>query len=134
MTNRIRINAPNVIFDESEGVIVIINLVTGHYFRLSEASAMLWKLLLLTPTEEDLASSCTNPEIFLNEWSAILEVLSANELIVVEPTDVGLASTVPSWEFQGFALESFTDLEDILALDPIHEVDPGLGWPHARNE
>jgi hypothetical protein len=42
------------------------------------------------------------------------------------------ASVEPApWEFGGFTLEEFTDLEDILGLDPIHEVDPEKGWPHA---
>jgi hypothetical protein len=28
------------------------------------------------------------------------------------------------------AMESFSDLEDLLLLDPVHEVNTELGWPH----
>jgi hypothetical protein len=31
--------------------------------------------------------------------------------------------------FEPPLLEKFTDMEDLLLLDPVHEVD-GRGWPH----
>jgi len=27
-------------------------------------------------------------------------------------------------------LQKYTDMADLLLLDPIHEVDAGQGWPH----
>lgn len=29
-------------------------------------------------------------------------------------------------------LEKFTDMEDLLLLDPIHEVDVAAGWPTTK--
>jgi hypothetical protein len=52
-------------------------------------------------------------------------------LIAEAPADDAAANPEP-WTFAGFTLESFSDLEDILGLDPIHEADPDKGWPTAR--
>lgn len=33
------------------------------------------------------------------------------------------------WAADALRLERFTDMEDMLALDPIHEIDGTFGWP-----
>jgi hypothetical protein len=68
----------------------------------------------------------------------IIDELVLHDLIVAsgplpEASSESLAP-LDSWTFAGFTLENFTDLEDILRLDPIHEADPERGWPHARPE
>jgi hypothetical protein len=35
-------------------------------------------------------------------------------------------------EFQPPVLESYSDMQDILLLDPIHEVDDKAGWPNPK--
>jgi hypothetical protein len=39
--------------------------------------------------------------------------------------------SAPKERFEEPALEGFTDLEDLLLLDPVHEVEPSRGWPYA---
>ena len=34
--------------------------------------------------------------------------------------------------FQAPSLQKYTDMEEMLALDPIHEVDEEMGWPSAK--
>jgi hypothetical protein len=130
---RIRINEPAVIFDEADGEYVVINLLTGHYFRLDSISSRLWKALAETPTKEELFASTENSADLQAAWPAIAENLLAAGLI----EEVELSAVSPAlatWSFNGFELQSFTDLEDILGLDPIHEVDPQQGWPKAAGE
>jgi hypothetical protein len=33
-------------------------------------------------------------------------------------------------EYEGFNFERHADMEDLLTLDPIHDVDPRKGWPN----
>lgn len=133
VSTRYRINAPAVIHDRGDGQTVVINLLTGHYFRLDETSSRLWDRLEAEPDEATLVGACTNPEQFLPQLPAILAELLERGLIVAS---LAAAPTPPSagerWTFAGFRLESFTDLEDILGLDPIHEADPDAGWPRSR--
>lgn len=128
-----RINTPSVIYDRAVGQTVVINLLTGHYFRLDEASSMLWERLETAPTAAALMASCTNPDDLAARLPAILNELQDHGLVAAV-TDGTIPTDQPpaSWTFAGFTLESFTDLEDILGLDPIHEADPTAGWPQAR--
>ncbi|HCR86240.1 MAG TPA: hypothetical protein DIV86_06140, partial [Alphaproteobacteria bacterium] len=35
-------------------------------------------------------------------------------------------------DVNNFQVEIFTDMQDLLGLDPIHEVEPEAGWPLAK--
>lgn len=60
----------------------------------------------------------------------IAELARLNLIVPAELTaDLTAEIEVPaSDEFQPPALESYTDMQDLLLLDPIHEVDE-MGWP-----
>jgi hypothetical protein len=70
-----------------------------------------------------------------------LDKLVSEELIVAidSPTnDDAQAANVISGElvdkprFEQPVLEKFTDMEDLLLLDPIHEVNLQSGWPNQK--
>ena len=132
------INSPSVIFDEADGDIVIINLVSGHYFRMDAASGALWKTFASEQTAASITAACTNGSELSSSLPGILDDLVLHDLLRVtvagQPHSPATLAQLDAWTFAGFTLENFTDLEDILGLDPIHEVDPERGWPHARSE
>lgn len=126
------LNEPSVIFDEMEGTTVVINLVTGKYFRLNEPSSRFWELLKEPTTYEQMARTCENSDDFAREWPRILSQLQEHQLIRHITSSDPRQTNDPRWTFQSFELEVFSDLEEILRLDPVHEADPEKGWPHAR--
>jgi hypothetical protein len=126
-----RVNAPAVVFDASADDTVIINLVSGRYFRLDASSSLAWNALVASGSRGAFSSSATNESDVLASMDDMIARLVTEELIVETPVDAADANPEP-WTFAGFTLESFSDLEDILGLDPIHEVDPNKGWPTAR--
>jgi hypothetical protein len=77
-------------------------------------------------------ASATNESDVLASIDDMIATLVAEDLIVEAPEVDTASGSVSPWTFAGFTLESFSDLEDILGLDPIHEVDPNKGWPTAR--
>jgi hypothetical protein len=131
MTAWFRVNAPAVVFDASADDTVIINLVSGRYFRLDAASSLAWNALVASGSRSGFTASATNESDVLASMDDMIARLVAEELIVEAPADAAGTDPEP-WTFAGFTLESFSDLEDILGLDPIHEVDPNKGWPTAR--
>jgi hypothetical protein len=131
MTAWFRVNAPAVVFDASADDTVIINLVSGRYFRLDAASSLAWNALVASGSRSWFTASATNESDVLASMDDMIARLVAEELIVEAPADAAGTDPEP-WTFAGFTLESFSDLEDILGLDPIHEVDPNKGWPTAR--
>jgi len=128
-TSPLTINRPSVIFDVQGGESVVIDLASGHYFRLDAASTRLWSCFDAPASPAEVLAACTNPEELAPEFDALVEDLRARELLR-PATPEEAAAPVAAWEFSGFRLEEFTDLEDILGLDPIHEVDQTRGWPY----
>ena len=136
MTAWFRLNSPAVVFDASADDTVIINLVSGRYFRLDADSSLAWNALLAAGSREAFVASVSNAtelgDTLDSNIDDMIAALTAEDLIVPAPESDAAADTA-SWAFAGFSLESFSDLEDILGLDPIHEVDPDKGWPAARD-
>jgi hypothetical protein len=130
MSTWFRLNSPAVVFDASADDTVIINLVSGRYFRLNEASSLAWNALLASGSRDAFVASAGNAPELAASVDSMIEALTAENLIVPAGETTAVAA---SWAFAGFSLESFSDLEDILGLDPIHEADPDKGWPAARD-
>ena len=133
-SRRLIANRPSVIYDVQGGETVIIDLSIGHYFRLEQSGSTLWERFAEGTSIAELIDTCRNDEALRPRLEAIVDELIEHGLLrdaAEDETGDGLALAA-EWEFAGFELEQFTDLEDILGLDPIHEVDPIKGWPHAR--
>ena len=130
MSTWFRLNSPAVVFDASADDTVIINLVSGRYFRLNAASSLAWNALLASGSRDAFVASAGNAPELAASVDSMIEALTAENLIVPAGETTAEAT---SWAFAGFSLESFSDLEDILGLDPIHEADPDKGWPAARD-
>lgn len=132
---RFAVNRPSVIFDTQGDETVIIDLTNGHYFRLGREGTALWSRLEGGATTDEVLAACENPDELAGRLPEIVNDLLARGLVV--PSDSSDASVAAEsgtpWRFEGFDLEEFTDLEDILGLDPIHEVDPERGWPHTAS-
>ena len=136
-----RINRPNVVSESFEGEVVIVNLDSGCYFSLLGSATTLWlqlerSTMTINSAEAILRQTydCDGMDI-AGEIRTFLNKLFNEHLIVAENLESDLDS--PSSEqiphkrpFEPPILEAFTDLQDILLLDPIHDVDDA-GWPVA---
>lgn len=133
-----RINSPTVINETIEGESVIINLTTGYYYSLEGSGARIWEAIGMgTPVSQLVEMvSCRyegNPTEMAAAIEELVKELAAESLIV--PCQNG-AAAAPSDKaptkkeaFVKPALNKFGDMQDLLLLDPIHEVDE-QGWPH----
>jgi len=137
----VRINAPNVVSERFESEVVVVNLESGCYFSLLGSAPMIWQQLeagavcikdLLEAVVQtydcidmDASALTTNFLKQLLEQALIVPAESVEQFI--ENSKPSLDSLLP---FELPVLEVFTDLQDILLLDPIHDVDDA-GWPVA---
>jgi hypothetical protein len=138
-----RVNSPNVIHEIIDGEAVIVNLQNGSYYSIDKIGAVVWSYL-----EKGLSMSQIIDIIavkYSGEAAAIkhaLEQLFAQlqdeQLIVPVETapsngdfsDVrGAANGEIKPQFEAPVLHKYTDMEDLLLLDPIHDVDE-TGWPN----
>jgi Coenzyme PQQ synthesis protein D (PqqD) len=129
-----------VIHETIDGEVVIINLATGFYYSLADTAEEIWSLLLegvgldalpailLEHHEGDLNEVTSSVSTFVSE-------LRSEALMVPDPADPSdhhkqSTGDGPKTPFGPPRLERFTEMQHLIALDPIHEVDEGQGWPH----
>lgn len=132
--------SPNVGARSFGDEIVAANFLSGIYYSLLGSSVQIWEGLMAgLPLDRVVAAvaplSDAEPEAFARAARAFVDALLAEKLIV--PVEGGATAT-PAWEpvpaaegrYAAPALERFDDMEDLLTLDPVHDVED-MGWPHA---
>ena len=138
MSTVYEINTPHVISESLGNETVIINLETGTYHNLNSNAAQIWQNLqqpIATETlfkgiiveNKDFAQTISQA---LSDFLAQLLAQGLIRVSIHEPT----ARLCPPIVLDDGTLvcESFTDMQDLLGLDPIHEADPSTGWPHQQ--
>lgn len=140
---RYRVNSPKVIHQTVDDEAIIINLDTGNYYSLNTSGTALWNLLSTGMTLEEVGRSLSNrydaEPIAINETvENLVDQLQKEELLIpaaidgVPPTPGSLpaAATVKS-ALETPVLSKYTDMQELITLDPIHEVDEA-GWPSQK--
>ena len=122
-----------------DGEAIIVNLDSGAYYSLRETGSAIWNLLeqgaTLPQVIDQMARQYHGPvEAISASVHALASELQAENLIVpaAQPAVPFPASPTANGNrlpFQPPILEKFTDMADLLLLDPIHEVDEAAGWP-----
>lgn len=133
---RYELNAPDVVEESIDGEALIVNLRTGLYYSARGSGDLLWQMVLAgyTPAEAAAAISCSDrpADTVATDVARFVEELVAEEL--VRPRAARAVQRIearPVTAFEIPVLERFADLQDLLVLDPVHDVTEE-GWPHAR--
>jgi hypothetical protein len=146
MTQRIyfQVNKPNVILETFEDEVVLINLDSGNYYSLEKIGAEIWKLIESGAALDEIVESVSRTykgsrqdiERTIHQFT---DELRQEGLIVqgepkegcsTEGQSARVENTVEAEkpDFEAPILHRCTDMQDLLLLDPIHEVDE-TGWP-----
>lgn len=141
---RFKINAPHIIHEIfSDDEAAIINLKTGNYYSLNPTGAEIWALIERNLTDEQIIeilkdryetdSIDVKKEIkgFFNELKVEDLIIENNEVMLVETVNTN--NNGKKHKFVKPMLERFADLQELLLLDPIHDVDEA-GFPHKKIE
>ena len=140
-TARFRVAAPEVIHQTIEGEVILVHLGRGTYHSLRGSGALLFAPLVHGASMADLTAMLvagTDGEVSRIEAAVarFVQDLRRDGLIVVTVDDAGgdgaveRPATRPVRQpFEEPQVETFTDLQDLLLTDPIHEVEP-RGWPN----
>jgi hypothetical protein len=120
------LRGPTVISDEVGGETLAINLESGAYFVISPASLAIWSALTTGVPAMALLEGATDPRQPALE-AFLTKLLNAGLLRPVDsPSEPG---EMEPWFGEDLEIQEFTDMADLLGLDPIHDVDEALGWP-----
>lgn len=131
-----RLNAPLAVSEMIDGEAVIMNMDSGHYFSARGLAGVLWEWTIAgQPVGAMIAAvlSVWPTASADHDICAFMDQLQAHALVVPIPTKAALApqhhadlATLGAYAVP--VLDVFTDMQDLLLLDPIHDVGDA-GWP-----
>lgn len=124
-----------------EGEAVIIDLASGRYHAASGVAATVWEAIAAGSSFSGILAGVERrhsalPHDAVDQIERFIGQLGAAGLVTegdLGAADVpagGGAAGLPTTPWVAPVLESHDDLEDLLLLDPVHEVTEA-GWPHA---
>jgi hypothetical protein len=134
---RYRIDKPAILAEEISGEVLAIDNRTGCYMSITGSGVPIWNLIAAghTPVEttDVLATRFSGDvEAIRAAVLAFVERLVETGLVVVADRprpDAMSARSVDSIEpFTAPVLDVYTDMEELLLFDPIHDVTE-KGWP-----
>lgn len=141
-----RINAPLVTSEVIDGEVVIIHLDSGNYYSTQGVGERIWSLLLAGVATDGIADDLVR-RFSCDEATAeraverLVGELVAEGLVVPGAAEGPASATGPgrvaeaaaaATEFAEPLLTKYTDMQNLLMVDPIHEVTDE-GWPMRAN-
>ena len=135
-----RINQPAVITEVIDGEAIVVNLDSGAYYSLRDSACVAWELFAQQMPVSGVVAQMVSrydaaPDVIATAVETLLaELLQENLLVAADaapdaPSSPFVNTGADRPPFALPVLEKFTDMADLLLLDPIHDVDDA-GWPH----
>jgi len=133
---RFRINRPDVIHEILDGELVIVNLRNGAYYSLDPVGTVVWQEVERGSSEAEIVAemlACFEGDAAVIEEGArsLLAELRREDLVTAAEGAPVADGRLPRDGRTAFApprLQKYTDMQELLLLDPIHEIDES-GWP-----
>ena len=139
MDPTLRVNAPAVVAEVIDGEAVIMDLASGHYFSTQGVGCDIWRAIEGGASHSDIVHSLVSaydvdPQVAGSAVASFVEELVQRKLVIASngehssmarAVSAGAENRLP---FTTPVLNSYTDMEELLLLDPIHDVDE-TGWP-----
>ncbi len=139
---RYRINAGKVAHETIDDETIMINFDTGAYYSTDQLGMEIWEHM---KCDDTLAGLCdmmarrytgVRAEMEAALHGFLQEMVTEGLLLAMESSETASITTsrehdAPSTPFHPPVLQKYTDMQDLLLLDPIHDVD-AQGWPLAK--
>ena len=134
-------NAPSVVSEIIDGEVIIMNVRSGNYYSSAEVGAVVWSWIEQGRTKSQIRRLATARyngddgkigEALEKFFESLLKEELVHPISVAEPADETAAPIQRTEVFTAPKLCAYTDMQDLLFLDPIHDVD-AIGWPEAKD-
>ena len=145
IAKKLKVNEPNVVHETIDGETILLDLNTGNYFSLDGPGAIIWEFIEGAGEWDKLFGflKSKDPEKnknIQNSVAVFVADLVRENLLVEKKDDSPRADTTELEDKLRAVVENFTpprvnkysDMQDLLLLDPIHEVDE-KGWPESKD-
>ena len=138
---RFRVNEPSVVFEAFDQEIVAVNLDAGNYYSISRTGPRIWMDIVSGFSLEEIVDRIQHRHTgecatIRSEVMDFIDQLAAEQLVVegsgrLACVDDTMELVANKTAFEAPVIENYSDMQDLLMLDPIYDVDPA-GWPVAK--
>jgi hypothetical protein len=134
-----RDQTPRVVHEVFDEEVVVLDLESGSYYSLRGSAAWIFRAAAAGASPGAIAAAFpaygyADPAHVRAAVDAFLDALVSEGLLARQPDTAAPPARVEipggAGEFTPPRFEKFTDMQDLLLLDPIHDVDE-TGWPRA---
>lgn len=130
---RFKLNTLACIAEAVENDLIVINLHSGRYYNMRGETVASWQALIRGVAPGELISANTWDSSQIEHFKGFVQyIIDENLLVPQEAPTAQMAA--PHIELGGgaepFLVDVFTDMEEMLMLDPIHDASVDSGWPH----
>lgn len=142
-----KVNTSSVISEIIDGEAVLVNLDNGIYYSMDNVGADVWSFiehglstnqiveLIVNRYEGDQSEIETGVRLLLDDLQSE-NLIAAQENYEPDKSNMETLNQLPDntdrVRYITPVLNKYTDMEDLLLLDPIHEVDD-TGWPNPQD-
>jgi Coenzyme PQQ synthesis protein D (PqqD) len=149
MSRKLTVNTIQVVHETIDGETILIHLGSGTYYSLDGVGADVWAMLQADLAEEELlAGLCASYDVPADTARAavtpLLDELLAEDLVGLAigdhgpPREDGAAdrqaddAARAAGAFAAPVLHKYTDMQEFMLVDPLHDVEADAGWPHVK--
>ncbi|MEZ5313899.1 MAG: PqqD family protein [Thermoanaerobaculia bacterium] len=133
---RFAIRRPEVVSEVFDGEAVVVDLTAGRYYAFDPEATAIWLRLADSPTFAELVVACVDRYGGAERARAgVAPILARRDpprrrVAAADGAPAPAVAAVPPSDLSRPDFEVFDDLQDLLVLDPIHDLDES-GWPTA---
>lgn len=131
-----KLNEEKMFFDMADGQAVVINFLSGIYYGTSSLGSVVLERLVHGGAPDKIAAEVKAlpgcPEDFARRLDEFIGKLREKEILIPGQTQADVESPIGEGALaDGFELplEEFSEVQDLILADPVHDVDVEQGWP-----
>jgi hypothetical protein len=146
MARTLHVNASHVVHETIDGETILIHLGSGSYYSLDGVGSEVWVAVAAGASKEQLVAASNERftgdpvEVEMGLSNLVTDLL--REGLLVEDDGEGDGESIPDSltfppgkvAFTAPVLHIYTDMQEFMLVDPLHDVDQVAGWPHAKTE
>jgi hypothetical protein len=139
-TTRFRPNSPPVLHETLDNEAIVVNLDIGTYYSLNAVGTAIWGAIDRGASVEEMVESIASQsgaeaQEVADAVRAFVHELLDERLVIAHddgrPADPVRAEWPEGLRFEAPTLSRYTDMQELLLLDPVHDVGVA-GWPEPR--
>jgi hypothetical protein len=142
MAASVHVNTSHVVHETIDGETILIHLGSGSYYSLDGVGSEVWVALAAGTSKEQLFAEAKErfvgdpDEVEMGLSSLVENLLREGLLVEDEAESVPDSPPFPpgTVAFTPPVLHVYTDMQEFMLVDPLHDVDEIAGWPHAKTD